>query len=277
MSTAAEIWVGHERHANSQAWRFRAFYRLLTVLALPKAAYLYLRFRPSPAGILWLRRAGHDRWKVVYAVAAARLIRHLHRATFGTPAPVVVWPKAMPSSCVIGFFHSRWDRVIARELVRRQYCLIRTGPGWARHLGRQHTACSVAGLRSLVQRVCAGSRCAVAMDTFVDDADHGFSGTRKGLNPAAVRLAAVTGTPLVPIWPTYERGVLRFDMGAPIAAPTCTQRQDEALRLAVQFFENAVRRDPAGWRRILCFLEGCLEPNIDAAQESTLATRGPRD
>jgi lauroyl/myristoyl acyltransferase len=93
------------------------------------------------------------------------------------------------------------------------------------------------------------------MDTFVDDAAHGFSGTQKGLNPAAVRLAAVTGTPLVPIWPTYERGVLRFDMGTPIVASTCRQRQDEALRLALQFFENAVRCDPAGWRRVLSFLE----------------------
>jgi hypothetical protein len=255
MGTAAEIWVDTDEQANSQAWPFRAFYRLLTVLALPKAAYLYLRFRPSPAGILWLRSAGHDPWKVVYAVAAARLIRHLHRATFGTPAPVVVWPKAMPSSCVIGFFHSRWDRVIAREVVRRQYCLIRTGPGWARRLGKQHTACSVAGLRSLVQRVGAGSRCAVAMDTFVDGGDNGFSGTRKGLNAAAVRLAAVTGTPLVPVWPIYERGVLRFDSGAPIAAATCAERQDQALRVAQQFFENAVRCDPGGWRRILSFLE----------------------
>jgi hypothetical protein len=189
MGTAAEVWVGLERQANSPAWRFRAFYRLLAFLALPKAAYLYLRFRPSPAAILWLRRAGCEPWKVVYAVAAARLIRHLHRATLGTPSPVVVWPKAMPSSCVIGFFHSRWDRVIARELVRRPYCLIRTGPGWARRLGRQHTACNVAGLRSLVRRVVAGSRCAVAMDTFVDDGDRGFAGTQKGLNPAAARLA----------------------------------------------------------------------------------------
>jgi hypothetical protein len=67
----------------------------------------------------------------------------------------------------------------------------------------------------------------------------------------------VTGTPLVPIWPTYERGVLSFDMGAPIAASTCAERQHEALRIAQQFFENAVRRDPAGWRRVLSFLEWC--------------------
>jgi lauroyl/myristoyl acyltransferase len=93
------------------------------------------------------------------------------------------------------------------------------------------------------------------MDAFVDDADRGFAGTRKGLNPAAVRLAALTGTPLVPIWPTYERGVLTLDMGVPIPASTCAQRPDEALRVAQQFFENAVRCDPAGWRRILSFLE----------------------
>lgn len=257
MGTADGVWFGPKQHAHLQAWRFHAFYRLLTALALPKAAYLYLRFRPSPAAILWLRRAGHDPWKVVYAVAAARLIRHLHRATCGTPSPIVAWPKAMPSSCVIGFFHSRWDRIIAREFVARQYCLIRAGPGWARRLGRQHVANDVAGLRSLVRRVVSGSRCAVAMDNFVDGMQGGFLGARKGLNAAAVRLAAATGTPLVPIWPVYQHGVLRFDMGAPIAASTCAERQDEALCLAGQFFENAVRCDPAGWRQILSFLESC--------------------
>jgi len=94
------------------------------------------------------------------------------------------------------------------------------------------------------------------MDTFVDDGGRGFFGTQKGLNPAAVRLAAATGTPLVPVWPTYERGVLRLDMGAPIATSTCAKRPDEALHIAQQFFENAVRRDPAGWRWVLSFLAG---------------------
>ena len=249
---------------------------MLTALALPKAVYVYLRFRPSPDGILWLRRAGHDPWKVAHAVAAGRLIRHVRRATRGTPSPVMAWPKAMPSSCVIGFFHSRWDRVIARELVSRQYCLIRTGPGWARRLGKQHVACNVAGLRSLVRRIVSGSRCAVAMDTFVDDGDGGFFGTRKGLNPAAVRLAAMTRTPLVPVWPIYERGVLSLAMAAPIAASTCAERRNEALRRAGQFFENAVRRDPGGWRCILSFLESAdlTGSQGESVRSSTLRVSG---
>ncbi len=161
----------------------------------------------------------------------------------------------MPPSCVIGFFHSRWDRIIARELVSRHYCVIRTGPGWARRLGKQQVACDVAGLRWLVRRVVGGSRCAVAMDAFVADGEGGFFGTRQGLNPAAVRLAATTGTPLVPVWPAYERGVLSLVMDTPIAASLCAERQEEALRRVGQFFENAVRRDPGGWKWILLFLE----------------------
>jgi lauroyl/myristoyl acyltransferase len=111
---------------------------------------------------------------------------------------------------------------------------------------------------SLVRRVAEGARCAVAADNFVPESAAGLFGTDHALNPAATRFAAITGAPLVTVWPRYERGVLRFDVGAPIAASTCLERPDEALRMARQFFENAVRRDLASWRRIVSFLERAL-------------------
>jgi len=164
----------------------------------------------------------------------------------------------MPSSCVFAYFHTTWDRVIAREVRDRRYCLIRSGPRRAEDLGQQHVAEDTAGLKSLVRRVAEGARCAVAADNFVPGPEAGFFGTGHALNPAATRLAAITGAPLVTFWPTYERGVLRFHLGTPIAASTCAELPDEALRIARQFFENAVRRDLASWRRIVSFLEGEL-------------------
>jgi hypothetical protein len=75
------------------------------------------------------------------------------------------------------------------------------------------------------------------------------------LNPAATRLAAITGRPLVTVFPRYRLGVLSFELGAPIAAATCAQRPDDASRIATQFFEKAVRRDPTTWSRIVALLE----------------------
>jgi lauroyl/myristoyl acyltransferase len=167
----------------------------------------------------------------------------------------------MPASCVIAFFHTTWDVAIARELRDRQYCLIRAGPNWAVDLGGQLVAWDTAGLRALVRRVGRGGRCAAAADNFVRGTEGGFFGTRKVLNPAVVRLAGTTGAPLVTLWPTYDRGVLRFELGRPIAASTCAELPDEALRIVRQFFEDAVRRDVAGWPRIVFFLERAVGAN----------------
>ena len=252
MGTAAQV----DSDLGRRARQFHRFYRLITALAIPNAVVSYLRLRVrSPAGFHWLLTGGYSPWKVVYAVAAARLARRVQRATGGRPSPAVVWPKTIPSSCVIAFFHSAWDLVIAREVASRQYCLVRAGSDWAEDLGRQHVAWNAAGLRSLVRRVATGGRCAAAMDNFVDDAAGGLFGTRAGPNRGAARLAAATGAPLVPVWFVYERGVLRIDVGPPIAASTCACRQNEALHSAREFFENAVRRDPAGWPRIVSFLQ----------------------
>ncbi|HJR70332.1 MAG TPA: hypothetical protein VKA43_09860 [Gammaproteobacteria bacterium] len=256
MATAAEVWADLDDEALTRARRFHRFYRLLAAMAAPRAALLYLRLRlRSPAGLRWLRRGGYSPWRAARAIAAGRLVRRAQRTTGRTPSPVVVWPAGMPSSCVIAYFHTTWDVVIAREVRDRRYCLIRSGPRRAEDLGQQHVAEDTAGLKSLVRRVAEGARCAVAADNFVPGPEPGFLGTGHALNPAATRLAAITGAPLVTLWPTYQSGVLRFDLGTPIAASTCAELPDEALRTARQFFENAVRSDLASWRRIVSFLE----------------------
>jgi hypothetical protein len=249
-------WPGLGQRARSQAWRFHCFYLLVAALAVPKAVSLYLQLlAASPGGIRWPKRDGTGAWKAVCEIAGARLVRRVHRRTGCRPSPVVVWPQAIPSSCVIAFFHSTWDLVIARQLRSRHYCLVRTGPAWARDLGQERVDLDGAGLMSLIRRVARGHRCLVAMDDFVENDEVGFLGARKSLNPAAARFAALTRTPLVPVWPVYERGVLSFALGAPIAAVTCAERRDEAVRLARSFFEHEVEKDPAGWRWILKFLE----------------------
>jgi lauroyl/myristoyl acyltransferase len=156
---------------------------------------------------------------------------------------------------VIAFFHTTWELAIARELRARRHTFVRAGADWGRDLGGQHVAWDAAGLRSLVRRVARGARCVVAADNFVRGSATGFFGTGEALNPAIVRLAALTGAPLVTAWPIYERGVVRFELGAPIPASTCAERPDEALHIASRFFEDAVRKDPAGWPRIVWFLE----------------------
>jgi lauroyl/myristoyl acyltransferase len=106
--------------------------------------------------------------------------------------------------------------------------------------------------------VAGGTRCAVAADKLVAGSKSGFLGTSHAFDPAIARLAAITGAPLVTVWPISERGTLRFDVGAPIAASTCAGLPDEALRIARRFFDHAVRRDLPSWRRIVPFLERAL-------------------
>jgi Bacterial lipid A biosynthesis acyltransferase len=242
-----------------KARRFHLFCSLFLILAVPRALLMYLRLRVrSPSGVRWLRRIGYAPCKTMYAVEVVRFIRRTLRITGLRPAPAVLWPRTMPSSCVIAFFHSPWDLVIARELRERHVCLVRAGRHWAEHLGGQHVAWDTGGLRSLVRRVSRGAVCAVAADNFVAAAEGGFFGTRSALNSATTRLAAVTGTPLIMVWPSYEHGTLGFELGAPIAASICAEQPEEALQMVRQFFENAVRRDLTSWSRVVSFLEGEL-------------------
>jgi hypothetical protein len=258
MATAANVWTDLDDDARSRARRFHVCRRLLIAAAWPRATLAYLRLRRrSPAAIRWLRACGMSPWRVVYGVAAGRLLRRVLFLTGRTLRPVVVWP-ALPAGCVVAFFHTPWDFVLATEACGRQLCLIRTGPTWARRLGQRHVAWDRAGLKSLVRRVAAGARCAAAADTFVGGGDAGFLGTRHGLNPAAIRLAAAAGVPLVTLWPVYEHGALRLELGAPIRAKTCAEQPHEALCAAREFFEAAVRRDPAAWPRLVDFLEKAL-------------------
>jgi hypothetical protein len=260
MITAAEAWADLDDEAAARARSFHRFHRLSAALAGPLAVLLYLRLcLRSSVGLRWLRSHGYSPWRTVLAIAASRLVRHAHRTAGYAPSPVVVWPERMPSSCVIAYFHTTWDPVIARAVRDRRYCFIRSGPRRAEDLGEQHVGEDTAGLKSLVRRVAAGARCAAAADNFVPKTEAGFFSTAHGLNTAVTRLSAITGAPLVTVWPTYERGVLRFDLGAPIAASMCAELPDEALRIAREFFENAVRRDLASWRRILSFLEHALD------------------
>jgi hypothetical protein len=268
---APEVRSGLGDEALARARRFHVFYLLLPVLAAPRALGLYLRLRVrSPAGVRWLRRLGYAPWSAVYAIAVARLVRRMQRTTGCRPAPVVSWPGTIPSSCVIAFFHSPWDLVIAREMRDGHSCLVRAQPNWAEDLGDQYVAWDAAGLRSLVRRVASGSRCAVAADNFVLTAEDGFFSTRSALNPAATRLAAMTGAPLVTVWPVYRHGVLSFDLGTPIAASTCAERPDEASRVVRQFFEDAVRRDPGSWSRIVSLTERTRDHPPNAFEESRL-------
>jgi hypothetical protein len=269
MATAAEVQVELAGEASWRARRFHYCHRLLVAAALPRALLLYLRLRlRSPAGIRWLRACGHSPWRAVYRIAAGRLVRRALR-TGCTPSPAVIWPSGIPPSCVVAFFHTPWDLVIAAEARAREYCLVRAGANWSRDLGQQHVRWDRAGLKSLVRSVAGGARCAVAADNFVTGSKGGVFGTLHALNPAAVRLAAATRVPLVTIWPVYERGVLRLRVGAPIAAATCAERPLEALRIAQEFFENAVRGDPGGWPRIVSFLEHAIAASDGARKRAS--------
>ncbi len=225
------------------------------ILATPRAGYLYLQLLlRSPQGIAWLRSTQGGPWRAVLDISAARLVRRLQRATGWTASPAIVWPTTVPSSCVVAFFHSTWDLVLAREFANRRCCFVRTHEHWARRLGTQYVAAKAAGFLPLVRKVAAGARCAASMDNFIDDVRLRFAGTSKGLSPVPARLAALTGTPLVPVWPRYERGVLRFVVGPRIDVPKGDDGQDAALAQAGRFFENAVRQDPVSWQGILPFL-----------------------
>jgi lauroyl/myristoyl acyltransferase len=155
---------------------------------------------------------------------------------------------------VIAFFHSGWDLLLAVDSGNR-HCLVRAGDNWARGLGSQRVPWGGAGLKALIRRVRRGARCAAAADNFVCGGEARFFDTDLALNPAPVRFAAAARAPLVPLWPVYDHGVVRFAIGGPISAATCAERPDEALRHTRKFFEEAVRRAPAGWPRLVSFLE----------------------
>ena len=72
--------------------------------------------------------------------SAARLVRKMALILGWPVSPVIVWPKHVPSSCVIAYFHSNWDLPIAREIDRRKACLMRTHDDWSKPLGSQHIA-----------------------------------------------------------------------------------------------------------------------------------------
>ena len=254
VSISDQVWLTLNGKARRRACRFHYFYYLVTILATPRAIYLYflLHIR-SPAGIVWLRDSQMTPWRVMRDIAAARLVRKLQLVTGWTASPAIVWPKTVPSSCVIAFFHSNWDMTIACEFANRRWCLVRTHEGWARRLGTQYVAWKNP-LRTLVRSVIEGSRCGVAIDTSVNVVNVPIARTSIGLSTTPFRIAALTGTPLVPVWPVYERGVVRVAAGKPIEVQKGNVGYKVALNLAGQFFEYAIQRDPASWRKIFPFL-----------------------
>ena len=253
VSISDQVWLTLDGKARRRAWRFHCFYYLVTILATPRAIYLYLLLHiRSPAGIVWLRDSQLTPWRAMRDITAARLVRKLQLVTGWTASPAIVWPKTVPSSCVIAYFHSNWDMIIACEFANRRWCLMRTHEDWARRLGTQYVAWKTPP-RTLIRRVIEGSRCAVAIDTSVNvNVPIARTSIRLSTNP--FRIAALTGTPVVPIWPVYEHGVLRLAAGKPIEVPKGDVGYKVALNLTGQFFEYAIQRDPASWRKIFPFL-----------------------
>jgi len=231
MSISDQACLTLDEKAHRRARQFHYLYYLVTILATPRAVYFYLLLHiRSPAGIAWLRDLQLTPWRAMRDITSARLVRKLQRVTGWTASPVIVWPKIVPSSCIIAFFHSNWDLIIARELANRRACLIRTHEFWARRLGTQYVAWKTP-LRTLVRSVINGSRCGVAIDTSAD-VNIPIARTSIGLSTNPFRMAALTGTPVVPVWPVYERGVLRLAAGKPIELAKDDVGYKVALNLA---------------------------------------------
>ena len=253
-----ELWLTLDENARRKARRFHFFYCLVKILASPRAVYLYLLLHlRSPAGIVWLRDLRMIPWWVVCDICAARLVRKVQLITGWTASPAIIWPEKVPSSCVIAFFHSNWDMIIANEFARRDWCFISTHEGWARRLDTQYVSRKNVQLRHLVRRIDAGGRCGVAMDAIANLVNTPTS-TSPGLRITPVRIAAIAGCPLVPVWPIFERGVLRLAAGKPIEVSKNDGDYEAALSHAGQFFESAMQQDPASWRSIFPYLM-CLK------------------
>ena len=58
----------------------------------------------------------------------------------------------------------------------------------------------------------------------------------------------------MPVWPVYDRGILRLLAGAPIEVSDDAAGHRAALRKAEAFFMQAVKEDPSSWRHITSFL-----------------------
>jgi len=252
-SVADQGWLSMDRKAHRRAWRFRCFYFLVTILATPRAVYLYLLLHiRSAAAIAWLRDSQLNPWTVTRDIAATRLVRKIQLVTGWTASPAIVWPKTVPASCVIAYFHSNWDMIIACEFDKRRWCLMRTHEDWAKRLGTQYVDWKNSP-RTLIRSVNEGSRVGVAIDTSVN-VTVSIAHASIDLSTNPFRIAALTGTPVVPVWPIYERGVLQLAAGKPINVSNGDVDYKVALNFAGQCFGYAIQRDPASWRKIFPFL-----------------------
>ncbi|MFT5400530.1 MAG: hypothetical protein ACI8XW_003338 [Gammaproteobacteria bacterium] len=208
MSISEQVWLNLDGKARRRARRFHYVYYFVMILATPRAIYLYLLlYIRTPAGIAWLRELRLTPWRTMLDITSARLVRKIQLLTGWTASPVIVWPKSIPPSCVIAYFYSNWDVIIACEFANRGGCLVRTSEHWARRLGTQYVA-GKTPLRTLVRSVIEGSRC----------------------------------------------GVLWLEAGKPIEVPEGDVGYKVSLNFAGQFFEYAIQRDPASWRKFFPFL-----------------------
>lgn len=254
MNSPYQDWLTLDEEARQQARQFHYFYCLVSIFATPRAVYWYLLLNIcSPAGIAYLRGMQMTPWKIVRDINTVRLVRKLLNFTGWAASPAIVWPETVPSSCVIAFFHSNWDKFMARENANRRCCLIRAQKKQKKRLGTQFVALEKP-LRRLVRSVIKGSRCGVAIDTSVKAVNVPIADTSIELGTTPFRIAVLTGTPLVPIWSVYESGVLRIIAGKPIDVPKSDVGYEVALSFAGKFFENAIQIDPASWRKIFPFL-----------------------
>lgn len=253
MSNSDQEWLPLDEMTRRRARRFRCFYFLATILATPRAVFFYLLLHiRSPAAKAWLRDSQLTQWRVMRDISAARLVRKIQLVTGWTASPAIVWPKTVPASCVIAYFHSNWDMIIACEFANRRWCLMRTHADWAKRLGTQYVDWKNSP-RILIRNVNEGSRVGVAIDTSANvTVSIARASIELSTNP--FRIAALTGTPVVPVWAVYERGVLQLAAGKPIYVSKGDVDYKVALNLAGQFFGYALQRDPASWRKIFPFL-----------------------
>lgn len=246
---------------------------------------LYCRY---PQVLRRLNTEWDGAWKALRRISFAALARRLlrdpaveHWRALVGQVSIEGEPRWLATGYIVAAFHSPWDSLLMRLPVFEGF-LVLANMEMASILGGLYVARDRGGLRKLVRHIKSGGRVAVMMDAFIEEGHPAasFLGAPVRVRAGAIRLAAYTQVPIVPLSTTYARGCLRVRFGPLVPVNAGVEQEAAATCAVLECFERAVREDPAAWRYLVGFLKKCVtryghSPELGGPKSSLSAETRP--
>ncbi len=239
---------------------------LLHIYAILRAAERYLRFRRRyPQVLTFFSNRWGGAWKILQKISFTCLAQRLlqdpvgakHEKTIVRHIRIEGEPHHLAARCVITLFHSPWDGLLARWAASQNFALVLASEGAASLLGALYVKRDRAGLRRLICHLRRGGRVAIMVDSFASAGGYAaqFLNIPVRVPAGAIRLARLGRVPVVPLSMGYDRGCLRIQIGQRIPVEAGNTGELRATCAVLEFFDQAVREDPAGWIHLISFLK----------------------